>query len=134
MNILDTASSKAGLGNVDKSAKTAEMPQEYRKFEASVLSTFVNSMLPSDSEQVYGKGSAGEFWKSMMAEQVADSMSKNGGIGIAEQMYSQSLARAQTGSMVNASTDDHDRSRAVSMITDFQRQILGVSASEKSDT
>lgn len=134
MNILDTASSNAGLGNVDKSAKTAEMPQEYRKFEASVLSTFVNSMLPSDSEQVYGKGSAGEFWKGMMAEQVADSMSKNGGIGIAEQMYSQSLARAQNGSMVNASTDDHDRSRAVSMITDFQRQILGVSAGQKSET
>lgn len=133
VDILDTPATKAGLGNAALSKKTAEMPEEYRKFEASILQTFVNSMLPEDSAEVYGKGSAGEFWKSMMAEQVAEEMSKRGGIGIAEQMYSQALARAERGGMVNATTDEHDRTRAMSMITDFERKVLGVSATEKGE-
>ncbi|MGK6314079.1 rod-binding protein [Neorhizobium sp. DT-125] len=126
MDIIDTPATKAGLGNPQAPKKAAEMPDEYRKFEASVLQTFVNSMLPKETEEVYGKGSAGEFWKSMMAEQIADEMSKKGGVGIAEQMYSQALARAERHGMVNANTDENDRSRAMSMITDFERQILGV--------
>src|SRR5690606_33016247 len=108
------------------------MPDEYRKFEASILQNFITSMLPSDSEQIYGKGSAGEFWKSMMAEQIANGMSKNGGIGIAEQMYSQALARAE-GAIVNPTTDESDRDRAMSMITDFERQVLGVSDPERNE-
>ena len=43
------------------------MPEEYRKFEASILQNFVNTMMPKDSEAFYGKVSAGEFWQSMMA-------------------------------------------------------------------
>lgn len=121
---LDTTALKAGLGRADKSARMAEMPEEYRKFEASVLQNFVNTMMPSDSENVYGKGSAGEFWKSMMSEQIADSMSKTGGIGIAEQMYSQALDRLDSKKALNAETDENDRARATSMIEDFQRRTL----------
>jgi Rod binding domain-containing protein len=133
MDVIDTPGTKAGLDHVDRTKKADHIPDEYRKFEASVLQTFVNSMLPSDSEQVYGKGSAGEFWKSMMAEQISGEMSKSGGVGIAEQMYSQSLARAENHGMVNASTNEDDRSRAMSMVTDFQRQVLGIAASDKSE-
>lgn len=125
MDIINTPATKAGLGNPED-PKKVEMPEEYRKFEASVLQSFVNSMLPKDTQDVYGKGSAGEFWKSMMAEKISDEMSKRGGVGIAEQMYSQALNRAEGQGMVNPTTDDNDRSRAMSMITDFQRQVLGV--------
>ncbi len=126
MKFIDTPGTTAGLGNPEASKKVAEMPEEYRKFEASVLSTFVNSMLPKETEDVYGKGSAGEFWKSMMAEKIADEMSKKGGVGIAEQMYSQALARAERQATVNPTTNETDRSRAMSMVTDFERQVLGV--------
>jgi flagellar protein FlgJ len=121
---MDTSAFKAGIGRIDKSAKTADMPEEYRKFEASVLQNFVNTMMPSDSENVYGKGSAGEFWKSMMSEQIADSMSKTGGIGIAEQMYSQALDRLDAKKALNAETDENDRARATGAIEDFQRRTL----------
>lgn len=130
MNIVDQSGTAAGLGNPAVSAKMAEMPDEYRRFEASVLSTFVNSMLPQETEEIYGKGSAGEFWKSMMAEKIADELSKRGGVGIAEQMYSQALDRAERQGL-NATTDETDRSRAMSMITDFERQILGVDKTEE---
>ena len=53
-------------------------------------------------------------------------MSQKGGIGIAEQMYSQALDRAERQGAVNATTDENDRSRAMSMITDFEREVLGV--------
>ncbi len=132
LDVIDTPGTKAGLDHVDRvKSNRAEMPDEYRKFEASILQNFVNSMLPNDSEQTYGKGSAGEFWKSMMAEKISEEMSKSGGIGIAEQMYSQALERKQQHGMINASTDENDRSRAMSMVTDFERQVLGISATEK---
>jgi Rod binding domain-containing protein len=99
------------------------IPETYRKFEASVASTFIQNMLPSDSEEVYGKGAAGDFWKSMMAEQIADAVSKQGGFGIAEKLFSQSVQH-QRGQVPNATTDEKDRQLAVSMITDFQRQVL----------
>ena len=123
LDVIPTPATKAGLANPDRSADVSRIPEEYRKFEASILQNFVSSMLPNDSEQVYGKGSAGEFWKSMMAEQIAEGMSRNGGIGIAEQMYSQALAR-QEGAVVNATTYEGDRDRAMRMKTDFERQVL----------
>lgn len=125
MNRIDMPGTEAGLGNAE-AKRAAEMPDEYRKFEASILQNFVNSMLPKETEEVYGKGSAGEFWKSMMAEKIADEMSQKGGIGIAEQMYSQALDRVERQGAVNATTDENDRSRAMSMITDFEREVLGV--------
>lgn len=100
-----------------------DIPETYRKFEASVASTFIQNMMPSDSESVYGKGAAGDFWKGMMSEQIADQVSKQGGFGIAEKLYQQSLQHAR-GMAPNAKTDENDRQMAVSMITDIQRQIL----------
>lgn len=117
---------KAGVGNIQHATGKEPVPEVYRKFESSVLTTFLKDMMPSDSEAVYGKGSAGEFWKSMMAEKIADEMSKKGGVGIAEQMYSQALARAERQATVNPTTNETDRSRAMSMVTDFERQVLGV--------
>lgn len=54
------------------------------KFEALVLHQFVETMLPDDASAVFGEGSTGEIWKSMLAEQVAEQMASSGGIGIAD--------------------------------------------------
>jgi hypothetical protein len=55
-----------------------------QQFEAFVLQTFIESMMPKDAENTFGKGSAGAIWKSMMAEQIAGQVAKSGGIGIAD--------------------------------------------------
>jgi Rod binding domain-containing protein len=94
-----------------------------------VLQNFVKSMLPSESEDVYGKGATGDIWKGMMAEQLGNVMAKGDGIGIAKQMYSEQLRR-QEGKIVNASTDDDDRNTALSMIDDFQRKTFGTPTAE----
>ncbi len=133
-----SAASKAGLGNAPVPASDGKVPETYRKFEASILTTFIQDMMPKESEEIYGKGSAGEFWKSMMAEQIANEVSKRGGIGIAEQVYTQSLQRERA-EAPNAVTDQSDRDMAISMITDFQRKTLlssetGASASADNKT
>ncbi|QPF93131.1 rod-binding protein [Bradyrhizobium commune] len=58
----------------------------YRKFEAFILQTFVETMLPKESEDVFGKGTAGGIWKSMLAEQLGNQLAKGKGIGIAKQL------------------------------------------------
>jgi Rod binding domain-containing protein len=58
----------------------------YRKFEAFILQTFVETMLPKESEEVFGKGTAGGVWKSMLAEQLGAQLAKGKGIGIAKQL------------------------------------------------
>lgn len=62
-------------------SKKAEAPE---KFEAFVLQSFIQEMLPKDTENVFGGGLAGEYWRSMMAEQLGGVMAKGGGIGIAK--------------------------------------------------
>jgi Rod binding domain-containing protein len=77
--IGSTATAKAG-------ASKAGTPASFVKFEAMVLQTFIQNMLPKDAEMVYGKGVAGDMWKSMLAEQLAGVMAERGGIGIAEKV------------------------------------------------
>jgi Rod binding domain-containing protein len=55
----------------------------YQGFEAVALTSFVEEMLPKDAGAVFGTGTAGEVWKSMMAEQIGAEMARAGGVGIA---------------------------------------------------
>jgi Rod binding domain-containing protein len=134
VDVLDRSAAKAGLGDVQNRTTPEAIPQTYRKFEAMVLQNFVKSMLPSESEDVYGKGAAGDIWKGMMAEQLGNVMSQGNGIGIAKQMYHEQLEK-QRGNIVNASTDKDDRNVALSMIDEFQRKTFGTpTADAKSGT
>ncbi len=45
VDLLDGAGTKAHVDHARKVGKAAEMPEEYRKFEASILQNFVNSMI-----------------------------------------------------------------------------------------
>ncbi|MBB6488054.1 rod-binding protein [Rhizobium lusitanum] len=123
VDALNNASSQAGLGNASTHAGPSKVPQVYRKFEAMVLQNFVKNMLPS-SETLYGKGSAGEIWKGMMAEQLGNTLAKDGGVGIAEKMYKEQVDKMRNGGVANATTDENDKKMALSAITDFQRKTL----------
>lgn len=66
--------------------RTNGQGEVYRKFEAFVLQTFVESMLPKDADDVFGKGTAGSVWRSMLAEHIANEMARGDGVGIAKQL------------------------------------------------
>ncbi|AWL94278.2 MULTISPECIES: rod-binding protein [Bradyrhizobium] len=83
---VSEASSDAVNGAPVRMIKAPASGEVYRKFEAFILQTFVETMLPKESEQVFGKGTAGGVWKSMLAEQLGSQLAKGNGIGIAKQL------------------------------------------------
>lgn len=60
-----------------------KVPDIFVKFEAMILQNFMQSMLPEESEAVYGAGLAGDMWRSLLAQELATQTAKAGGIGIA---------------------------------------------------
>jgi peptidoglycan hydrolase FlgJ len=77
----------ANLGAMSRPATPGGGPQPsaYLKFEAFVLQAFFETMLPRNQES-FGKGTAGEVWRSMLAEQFGTQVAKMGGIGIARML------------------------------------------------
>jgi hypothetical protein len=56
-------------------------------FEAAMLKTFVDAILPKDEADVYGQGTAGDIWKSMFADQIARQIAKSGAFGISRRLF-----------------------------------------------
>lgn len=73
----------------------------YSRFEAMALTTFVETMMPSRGDAVFGEGTSGRIWKGMLAEKIAAQLAEAGGIGIADQMRA---AAALRGSSMDGST------------------------------
>ena len=57
--------------------------QPVAQLEAFVLQSFIETMLPKNAESVFGSGTSGAFWKSMLAEHLAKELTRSGGVGIA---------------------------------------------------
>ena len=53
------------------------------QFEAMMMSSFVGELLPKDASSVFGQGTAGDMWRSMLAEQVSLQIAKSGKLGLA---------------------------------------------------
>jgi peptidoglycan hydrolase FlgJ len=95
---------------------TRDVPKE---FEAFVLQTFIQEMLPKDAEGVYGTGIAGDIWRSMLSEKLAFEVAERGGLGIADQVRdSQAINGMQqpgvTGGPVTPAPDAQAQSPAAS--------------------
>ena len=95
----------------------------YQRFEAMILQNFVGSMLPKDSEQLYGEGTAGDIWKGMMAEQLGAVLAKGGGIGIAARMMGDRLSAGLAPESADA-IGSNVSNRAAGLINEIQKRIL----------
>jgi hypothetical protein len=60
----------------------------FRGFEAMALASMIEAAMPQEGSAVFGSGTAGHVWKSMLAEQLGTQMAEAGGIGIAKQLAS----------------------------------------------
>ncbi len=114
---------------------------KFKRFEAMVLQTFIQNMLPKDTEDVYGKGLAGDMWKSQLAERLADVMADRGGIGIARSMladhYMDGKRKVPVGPVAGgperAEIDEQTRLSA-SLIQEMQRKIVRSLGGEPAST
>ena len=88
-----------------------ETPLEkaHRKLEGVFLQGMINSMLSGQKGTMYGKGIAGSYWKSFMAEAIANQLVKGKGIGIAESFSNENQAavfqRSSASTLVSANAD-----------------------------
>ncbi len=69
-------------GAVETPAHKAEVG-----LESVYLKQFVEEMLPKDAVDVFGSGVAGDCWKSMMAEKIADEIAESGSLKIGKRLF-----------------------------------------------
>jgi flagellar protein FlgJ len=119
-----------------RSSRTA--PEPFVKFEAMVMQSFIQSMLPEDSSSVYGEGMSGDMWKSLMAEQMSGAIAARGGIGIADRMLGDhyyegkdrvALAGVTEPEALSQAGEDNNLSRA--LVQEMQRRLLPDFGGEK---
>lgn len=82
--VTPEAKTKVEAPLASHAGRTRKTPDAAQKFEAFVLQTFIQEMMPDTPEGVYGSGVAGDFWKSMMSEKIAEQVAERGSIGIAD--------------------------------------------------
>ena len=85
-DVANTAATPTRPLDAGASAQSRRRLDPYGQFEAFVLQSFVQSMLPKNATTVFGKGSAGEFWRSMLAEKMGDELARSGQVGIARRL------------------------------------------------
>ena len=128
---FEVPESLAGMRGVTATDR-GQAPEAFQKFEAMVLQTFLQSMLPQDAESVYGKGIAGDMWKSFLAQELGQQMAKAGGIGIADRVLGDYyMAQDQRVPVGGIDGDPQETERAdtqsllsVAMIHEIQRNIM----------
>lgn len=85
-------------------SKTAKTMQQ---FEAQVIQTFIEQMMPEATANNFGSGTAGGVWRSMLSEQIANQIAKAGGLGLREKVEAAIAARNNTGSADGAVAAAH---------------------------
>lgn len=78
------------------SALNAKAKDAAQNFEAVFLNTMFNSMYTGiDGDGPFGGSGATGVWRSMLTDQYARSVAKNGGVGIASHVYQSLLAQQE---------------------------------------
>jgi flagellar protein FlgJ len=80
---LQTDFGAKGPQLIRSAALTGPAMKPYRDFEAFVLQSFIQSMLPSQAESVVAQGVAGEMWKGMLADELGKQLARSGVFGLA---------------------------------------------------
>lgn len=95
---LDQASASSASSGVPgladaRSALTAETqaPDAASRvkvdFDAMLINSFVGEMLPKDAGSVFGEGTAGEMWRSMLSEQISRQIARSGALGLSRWLF-----------------------------------------------
>ena len=81
----------------------ARVQKQAEEFEGVFLNTLTKQLFSNlkTDESVMGGGFGEETWRSMQAEQIADTMAQNGGLGIAEQLLPDLLAMQEAANNQN---------------------------------
>jgi Rod binding domain-containing protein len=98
---MDTSAIQASLGNVVASAGKGDL-HKARKAAEDFEAIFLAQMLSTMNEGIqtdgpFGGGQSETMWRGMLNEQYAASIARQGGIGIADQVYGEILKMQDIG-------------------------------------
>ena len=94
------ASAKSPKGMNEKARQTAE------DFEAVYLNTMFNQMFTAmDGEGPFGGDKSVGVWRSFLTDEYAKSFAKNGGIGIASEVYRTLMSQQEGSGAATASVE-----------------------------
>ena len=96
-------STTTGSGSSLTPGQIARVRKQAEEFEGVFLNTLTKQMFTSlkTDKSVMGGGFGEETWRSMQAEQMADTLAQNGGLGIAEQILPDLLAMQEAANNQN---------------------------------
>ncbi len=80
----------AGLADARSSVLAAgpdSAPRVKVEFEAMLINSFVGEMLPKNAAGVFGEGTAGDIWRSMLSEQIARQIARSGALGLSRRLF-----------------------------------------------
>jgi Rod binding domain-containing protein len=90
-----------------QAARVRKAADPAQKFESFVLQSFIQEMMPDEAEGVYGSGVSGDFWKSMMAEKIAEQVAERGSLGIAHYIKAGQAPRVPPHGIVSTDVMSH---------------------------
>ena len=103
------------------------------KFEGFVLQTFIETIMPKDSESTFGSGLAGDMWKSMLSEKIANVVASRGGLGIANRILADFVMNGEVKESLVGAVDvgqvvenAHSVDHATAMVHDRQRKLINL--------
>jgi hypothetical protein len=76
----------AAPARVAAAGRGGRSPDAFAQLEAFVLQSFIQTMLPKNSQSFFGKGTAGEVWRSMLAEKLGAQIASSGQVGLAKRL------------------------------------------------
>ena len=79
------------------------------EFEATMINSFVGELLPKDTS-VFGEGTAGDMWRSMLSEQISLQIAKSGALGLSRKLF------ATHDFVAHAATDAAHAARAATAV------------------
>jgi flagellar protein FlgJ len=102
-----TATSRSARVISSSSKDGPEQKQDVHvQFEALLLQNMIEAMLPKDTEALMGSGTAGNIWKSMLAEKIAAEIARTGTLGIAKQLASGPAASSAAAPSAQSKVDE----------------------------
>ena len=87
VRLQEAANRLAALGGTGDATRVAEVSGNTgEQLEASILTHLYGEMMPDASADIYGSGSAGQFWQQMFTEKAAEATAKRSPLRLAEQL------------------------------------------------
>ena len=88
-----TAANTATPGSHVDTAAANKAKDVAQQFEAVYLRQMIDAAMPKDSESLFGEGTSGTMWRSMMTDSLATALSKTGTLGIANMILKSEIGR-----------------------------------------